>query len=542
MANKTKISLKPKTFIKQLPYLAWHTLLVIVAAMAYGYIQVFGDVSNTEFTTIIFGFVTIAVILYIILQSIIGIYKAGIVLFILSLAFFLYGHIYIVYLDQYSELLQYVPETYLTLFFALIALVVISKYRFIEFNKNLNIMMLILSVIWGIQVAPMFVNPGSQVFADEHNPLALPIDNLNPPANTNLPDIYYLLFDAYPSNSFLNAHFEIDNSGFTDGLEDRGFYVAYDANSNYTATKPSLSSTLNLNFIQDLIPTGSEVDYHILDGYMHNSRAARMLRNIGYDYIQFGNGYTRPVPSVADHTIDVNGNGEVVTSYIGLLKGRISFWEYLNRTTIIRLIDPTLSRFESNAGIAWWGGNDRFYLTINELQNIPQMDAPTFTYYHIVKPHLPVTLDQFGNQFYWDRFYSNETEYLNNQEIHFENQLTYINQTILDTVDKILQDSETPPIIIIQADHGSVLRRFLNMDDANQVTPILNAFYFPDENYDTVHRAISPVNTFRVVFNNYFGMSYPLLDDSRRYYLSDNTLSLTLDRIPDGLIQPPYGE
>ena len=42
---------------------------------------------------------------------------------------------------------------------------------------------------------------------------------------------------------------------------------------------------------------------------------------------------------------------------------------------------------------------------------------------------------------------------------------------------------------------------------------ILNAYYFPDGNYDDLYQSISPVNTFRVLFNRYLGADLELLED-----------------------------
>jgi hypothetical protein len=42
---------------------------------------------------------------------------------------------------------------------------------------------------------------------------------------------------------------------------------------------------------------------------------------------------------------------------------------------------------------------------------------------------------------------------------------------------------------------------------------ILNAIYMPRKNYDILYDSITPVNTFRVIFNSYFSQNYELLDD-----------------------------
>ena len=44
-------------------------------------------------------------------------------------------------------------------------------------------------------------------------------------------------------------------------------------------------------------------------------------------------------------------------------------------------------------------------------------------------------------------------------------------------------------------------------------TPILNAYYLPGQAASHLYESISPVNTFRLILNQYFGGQYPLLKD-----------------------------
>jgi hypothetical protein len=69
----------------------------------------------------------------------------------------------------------------------------------------------------------------------------------------------------------------------------------------------------------------------------------------------------------------------------------------------------------------------------------------------------------------------------------------------------IIKQSEVPPVIIIQGDHGSML------DNENRFL-ILYAIYLP---YGTseVYPSISPVNTYRVIFNQLFNTNFSLLGD-----------------------------
>jgi len=62
--------------------------------------------------------------------------------------------------------------------------------------------------------------------------------------------------------------------------------------------------------------------------------------------------------------------------------------------------------------------------------------------------------------------------------------------------------------------------------DAGKITPdiaktkfsILNSFYFSDKDYSQLYNSISPVNSFRVIFNKYFNTNLPILEDKRYYY------------------------
>ena len=48
---------------------------------------------------------------------------------------------------------------------------------------------------------------------------------------------------------------------------------------------------------------------------------------------------------------------------------------------------------------------------------------------------------------------------------------------------------------------------------------ILNAYYFSDQKYDKLYPEITPVNTFRVIFDQYFGADLPLLEDKNYFSL-----------------------
>jgi hypothetical protein len=82
----------------------------------------------------------------------------------------------------------------------------------------------------------------------------------------------------------------------------------------------------------------------------------------------------------------------------------------------------------------------------------------------------------------------------------------YISVQLQQAVKTLLTDSPAPPIIIIQGDHAPWLQK------GSDQFKILNAYYLPGHN-DLLYPAVSPVNTFRLIFDTYLGAEYPLLED-----------------------------
>jgi hypothetical protein len=63
------------------------------------------------------------------------------------------------------------------------------------------------------------------------------------------PDIYYIILDGYGRADMLQALYGFDNSMFVNALEQRGFVVASESQSNYHRTLLSLSSSLNMQYL-----------------------------------------------------------------------------------------------------------------------------------------------------------------------------------------------------------------------------------------------------------------------------------------------------
>ena len=107
------------------------------------------------------------------------------------------------------------------------------------------------------------------------------------------------------------------------------------------------------------------------------------------------------------------------------------------------------------------------------------------------------------------------------QREYYLKQLIFISKEIEKLIDKILSNSEVSPIIIIQADHGPhntfVVGKYPTDDMFKEGMRIFNAYYLPAKGNDLLYHHITPVNTFRLIFNSYFDTNYKLLDDQSYY-------------------------
>jgi hypothetical protein len=104
----------------------------------------------------------------------------------------------------------------------------------------------------------------------------------------------------------------------------------------------------------------------------------------------------------------------------------------------------------------------------------------------------------------------------------YVSQLQYINYKLTEVIEAILSQSERPPIIILQGDHGSrSTAEGFGKINFREAFPILNAYYLPNGGKKYLYEAISPVNTFRVIFNHYLGENFELLEDKSYHFLEE---------------------
>jgi hypothetical protein len=424
--------------------------------------------------------------------------KAGLITAVLITIFFADGHISKLLIDRgFSNVAMYLAIVWGICFIVIIYFVARTKRKLANTTTILNVIGVALIVITFINIIVNEVtSPGVQT-----QNTAGSIAN---PGNTSaLPDIYYIILDGYSGASTLKNFYGYDNSGFADYLGEKGFYVATNTNSNYSYTFASLASSLNMeyiNYVSDQVGNESK-DLKPLTEMVENSRVLNLLKSMGYYSIQVD---SPDEPTAYNKYVDLNIK---VSEAPTLGWGSSTFETMLIKTTLLnRFWDITTPLYRSATLNAF-----------DKLAETPDMKGPKFIFAHILCPHWPFVFDADGNVV-------KATSWLEDpppsQRQKYLGQIQFINGKVETLVDDILSRSETPPIIILQGDHGSRLcwdKSFTHSQYMQDTFRILNAYYLPNGDESILYKGISPVNSFRVIFNSYFATNYDILDDECYY-------------------------
>ena len=165
---------------------------------------------------------------------------------------------------------------------------------------------------------------------------------------------------------------------------------------------------------------------------------------------------------------------------------------------------------------------------LNAVDHIPDFAKEKQSYFvfaHLISPHPPYIFGRNGEELQHDQPFSLSGPARQNGgpdyiKLYID-QLHFTDGIILKAVEKILSQSKTPPIIIIQGDHGPV--SYFGEDEVlegnmKEQHAILNAYYFPGQKYDLLYPSVTPVNSFRIIMNTFFDGKYELLPD-KNYFL-----------------------
>lgn len=320
------------------------------------------------------------------------------------------------------------------------------------------------------------------------------------------PDIYVLVLDMYGRQDALLADLDLDNSDFLGKIRDLGFQIADCSRSNYAQTRLSLSSFLNMDYLPD-INKDVPID-DVLERAIKHSLVREQLSAARYEMIAFENGFGFSEIQDADQYYAI----QPVSFFDAQFQ---PFEAMLVKTTLLRLpIDlhpQSLSTFLSTITFPYSEHVKRVHNALEVLGSLPGKPGQKFIYAHLMIPHPPYIFEKDGSIRMDDRYYREALNQPISEEYYqagYKDNLAYTNAVILPLVKKIIAESKTPPVIILLSDHGT--------REQNRMENLI-AVYDQGRDLGDFHPSITPVNIFRLIFNEHFGTNYPLLED-RSYY------------------------
>ncbi len=455
--------------------------------------------------------------------------KSSILTTLIIVLFFSYGHLYDILLDItiFGHTLgrhRYLGFVYLAGFVFMSWIILRTKRELSDVPKFLSVLSIVLLIFPFYQITAYQINK-SLANKEIENDITANID-LSLPQDQPVHDVYYLVTDGYPRNDFIAQYMGKDNSEFLDYLRSKGFFVAECSQSNYTTTSGSMAATLNMDYPldNDEERSGALPPSPILDAMIRSNKVQTIFSNLDYKIVTFDNGY----PWLNWGTSDVRFNLPHELSDIDIFTKAINDFEILalDTTGVRFLLDlsilPDLTQY--NIPITDWDipGAPRRNKILFMLETLPKVSktiqSPKFVYFHIVFPHPPYVMDADG------KFLNEEPA---DELAAYADQIVYLNSRLIEIIDTILEQSNPEPIIIIQSDHGaSIDYKSLNIDEANRLG-ILNALFLPGIEATELYSTISPVNTFRLIFDQFFNGHFGLLPD--KSILGQGSQYITID-------------
>jgi hypothetical protein len=450
--------------------------------------------------------------------------KAALLTSVFNMLFNSYGHIYQA-LDQIQlNGISFARHSLLTVFWIAIGAAAVMLILRLQENRyavtqmfNLVGGFLVVFVLSQLLIAKV----NGDVFAVENKPAETASQKQEVhQGDESDPDIYYIIVDAYTSNEILKNKLGYDNSAIAEALESQGFEVFTDAKSNYDKTFYSLVSSLNMAYMDTLGVSAEMHDFdqlmpHIRDLYPHN-RVREIFENRGYTTIAFH----MKAPWANFYDADIFYVLEEMTPYNDRLETLLFHDLYLKTTWVRFLFDtgnikPVVQALKAPRLIYWIDPNNygkaiaediRFMeyqqnrYSLDTLQAIPDIPGKKFVYAHLMITHSSFVFNEDGS-------YKVEADESNAAYVE---QVKFLNTRLVEITETILAESDIPPIIIIQGDHGFLTK--------GERLGIFHALYLPEGGEEILYPGMTPVNTFRGILNYYFGYDFERLPD-RSYYI-----------------------
>ena len=302
----------------------------------------------------------------------------------------------------------------------------------------------------------------------------------------DMPDIYYIVLDEYAGIQTLKNKFNFDNSEFYNYLSEKGFFISSKSYSSYPYTILSIPSSLNmqyLDFNNNEITESAEIKSQIRYITDNNLVMKNLSENKYYIVSFFA--------------------GSEAIGHNNLIDEKICGENYFSSHDVAKIFPEERLKEKRNEILCT-------FEKMVEIKN--RINQPIFVYTHFSLPHDPFVLNHNGEL---QIFEETNLNYEKSKEAYIQ-QLKFANKMSIKVIDEILSDTDRDSIIIIQSDHGERTK----IDWTNPTEQMIkqglnniNAIYFPNRHEGLAYDKISNVNSFRIIFNEYFNAEFKLLED-----------------------------
>ena len=509
--------------ILQLPVHPW---LIGAVPILFLYSQNFGLVIDSEIPALVFWMLIVTTVGFVAARAVSrNVQTAALITSSVSVMFSLSGHVHSL-LAEGEPLIVWTALVLIAIAIAVAELQSIRSERFFEqVTIPLNLVSLALILI---QLAALY----SDVARPSYSELTIQTDDLRSAIaapgpkiqdSRERPDVYYIIPDAYPSDTWLESAMGYDNSKFTEALKARGFEVIPHAQTNYPSTMVSLASTLNMRHYSTNPTELNDHDYLRLS--IAYSEVARYLSQLGYTYVQLLSGYLFP-SALADINRDFTPSGPVdvkvderaMATFLSDAtqnpQTRVDLRQFYHQSLAPLYFETTLLKPFANRLYNLWQRDqflpystfapERFLDTIAELESIAEMPEATFTLVHLLKPHDPVVFDKRGNII--DSIKSPSRR-------QFTDEFEFVNSKFIEMVDAILEGSKHQPVIIFQADHGSTYGKSRSPDGRLIHFDVYSAYTLPDQYTLDIPRPHTNINTLPLILNAVYDADFKLKEN-----------------------------
>jgi hypothetical protein len=313
------------------------------------------------------------------------------------------------------------------------------------------------------------------------------------PAPIAKPDIYLLVLDEYANSSVLREQFHFDNREFEDSLRQLGFTIPRSEHSNYTHTILSLPSLLNFSYLNGLTTElGSTATDPSLPIYLlQHNRTVAFLKGQGYRFLLYPSQWW----PATQHSPEADSEFQ---AWHGFSFGRELTRSHFRRT--LTQMTPLGQLFRQPP----YDG-DHVRRTLEALAAVATDPRPTFVFAHIMNPHYPYVFESDCRAV--------PPHGAKRKRVAYVNQLRCLNRMVLSSVTALIQRSPTPPVILLQGDHGTSTLNFSWAPTAAAVSPAqarerfgaFGAYYLPNGGRRLVSDSVTIVNVLQKVLAYYLG-------------------------------------